>query len=388
MTRYQTAAVVVGVDLNGLGVIRSLARAGVPVVAVDTDLGKPTMRTRFARKVPFQSLGGAAMIDELLSLAGSFATPPVLFLTQEASVRAVSEHRDRLAGRYRFLLPEHDLLMALMDKSAFQAMAESGGYAVPRAISLRRAPDIAEARALTFPCVLKPARKDDAYHRQFKKAYVVDSIEQTEALCREIFAVLPDMILQEWIEGGDASIYFCLQYRSADGRAVQSFSGRKLRAWPPRIGGTASCTAAPEAAAEIEAKTDGFFAAVGFVGMGGMEFKRDRRDGRFVMVEPTVGRTDYQAEVATLHGVNLPLAAYLDELGAAQPADAEIERKIVWRDPFADRYSAGAQGPADGVEIAGAPVVDGYWRAYDPMPGVMLYGDKALARLRRYLGRR
>ena len=101
--------------------IRSLARAGVPVVAVDIDLGKPTMRTRFARKVRFQTLGGAALIDELLNLAESFATPPVLFLTQEASVRAVSEHRDRLAGRYRILLPEHDLLMALMDKSAFQA---------------------------------------------------------------------------------------------------------------------------------------------------------------------------------------------------------------------------------------------------------------------------
>ena len=46
-----------------------------------------------------------------------------------------------------------------------------------------------------------------------------------------------------------------------------------------------------------------------------MEYKRDRRDEKFYMVEPTVGRTDYQEEIATLNGVNIPAAAYLREIG-------------------------------------------------------------------------
>ncbi len=44
--------------------------------------------------------------------------------------------------------------------------------------------------------------------------------------------------------------------------------------------------------------------------MGSMEYKRDRRDGRFHMIEPTVARTDFQEEVATLNGMNIPLASY------------------------------------------------------------------------------
>jgi D-aspartate ligase len=52
-----------------------------------------------------------------------------------------------------------------------------------------------------------------------------------------------------------------------------------------------------------------------------MEFKRDTRTGRFFMVEPTVGRTDYQEEVATLNGANISYAAYCGELGrSASPA--------------------------------------------------------------------
>ena len=87
--------------------------------------------------------------------------------------------------------------------------------------------------------------------RRFSKAYVVTSMGDVERLYAEIFPFMPDMIVQEWIEGDDSDIYFCLQYIGDGGTAVASFVGRKLRSWPPRIGGTASCIAAPEHAHEL-----------------------------------------------------------------------------------------------------------------------------------------
>ena len=69
------------------------------------------------------------------------------------------------------------------------------------------------------------------------------------------------------------------------------------------------------------AMTDAFFSAVGFVGICSMEYKRDLRDGKFYMVEPTVCRTDYHEEVAVLNGVNLPLSLYCGELGMPMPAN-------------------------------------------------------------------
>ena len=51
------------------------------------------------------------------------------------------------------------------------------------------------------------------------------------------------------------------------------------------------------------------------MGVGSLEFKRDRKTVKFMIVEPTVGRTDAQEEIATLCGVNIPLIAYSTALG-------------------------------------------------------------------------
>src|SRR3546814_4434504 len=94
---------------------------------------------------------------------------------------------------------------------------------------------------------------------------------------------------------------------------------------------TASCVAAPEVHAELSAMTTRFFQAAGVIGLASMEYKRDTRSGEFRMVEPTIGRTDYQEEVATLNGVNLPYAAWCSELGLPFPAPTATRRPVVWR---------------------------------------------------------
>ena len=95
-SQHNISAVVVGVDLNGLGVLRSLGSAQVPLVALDTDLGRPTMATRFGHKIRADALSGPIFVDALVHLRSFFNNNPVLVLTQEASVATVSEARERL----------------------------------------------------------------------------------------------------------------------------------------------------------------------------------------------------------------------------------------------------------------------------------------------------
>ena len=85
---------------------------------------------------------------------------------------------------------------------------------------------------------------------------------------------MPGLVVQEWIEGPDSDLFFCLQYHATNGATVCSFTGRKLSIWPPDVGVTASCTAAPEVRAILQPLTEAFFKRVSFVGMGGIEFKR------------------------------------------------------------------------------------------------------------------
>ncbi len=388
MTKAAATAVIVGGGLNALGIVRSLAEQRVPMILVCSGSGSgPAWHSRYSRHHVVRETEGEALIAALKSIAASLPARPVLFLTEEKSVTSVSERRQELVSDYLITLPDQQTLANLMHKEGFQKLAIDCGSPVPAAVRLQTERDLEHLRELRFPCVLKPAFKHYGYGDRFKKAYVVASAAEAAARYREIAPVLADLVVQEWIEGADSDIYFCLQYVTADQRPAASFVGRKLRSWPPRIGGTASCIAAPECHEELSDMTSLFFRQVGFVGMGSMEYKRDCRDGRFYMVEPTVGRTDFQEEVATVNGVNIPFAAYCAETGASLPPGQYLQPPKIWRDPIVDRWSAEEQGSAGALPAA--DVVDAYWRATDPMPWCVLTWERVRARCQTLLtGRR
>ena len=376
-------AVVAGGGLNALGVVRSLGTAGIPVIVVDTDPKSPAMRSRYGSKLLCASLEGKSFVDFVLGLARRYPEPLVLFATEDKTVETISAFRDQLAPSFRLRQPGHERLMALMHKQGFQELAESVGAPVPRTVRLEGKADLARIGDLKYPCVLKPSKKDYGYGARFKKAYKVASPAEAAALYEEIFPVLADMVVQEWIEGSDGDVYFCLQYIGKDGEVVSSFSGRKIRSWPPRIGGTASCTAAWEVADELADTTAAFFRQVGFVGMGSMEYKRDSRDGRFYMVEPTVARTDFQEEVASLNGVNIPAAAYRYEMGLPALQPQPVPTPQIWREPITDRWSFQENGAQADTRSQGHAVRDAYWRWNDPQPWIDMVARRIGAKLGR-----
>lgn len=377
-----TYAVVVGDELNALGVIRSLGGADVPVVKLVTDSRSMAARSRYGRLVIGASTEGEPLLAALRQIAAPLTDRPVLFVTEERTVRTVSACRAELSKAYRIRLPAHEVLMALMHKQGFQWIAEAIRAPVPRLVQLQSDADLVRLAGLKYPCVLKPSAKDYAYGAQFAKAYVVQSADEASALYRRIAPVCADLVVQEWIDGDDGEIYFCLQY-VAEGGPIASFTGRKVRSWPPRIGGTASCTAAWDVAEELTEKTWDFFLKAGFTGMGSMEYKRDRRDGRFYMIEPTVARTDFQEEVATLNGVNIPLAAYRFEAGLPVLRTTRPRRDHAWREPMIDRWSQEQQRQAlPNAGFGNAKVIDAYFRVNDPMPWVCWMGSRLNSRVR------
>lgn len=375
-------AVVVGSGLNALGVVRSLAVAKMPIWLVCSERDA-AVHTRYAKKIFIEDTAGDSLIAALLGIARRFEEKPVLFLTEEKSVVTVSERREELLPFFRITLPDQELLTALMHKQGFQEIAFRHDSPVPTAVHLRSEADLPGLAKLRYPCVLKPAFKHYGYGARFQKAYVVMSEKEAVERFQEISPILPDLIVQEWIEGDDSDIYFCLQFIGADNKNIASFTGRKIRSWPPRIGGTASCTSAPEYEAELTAITESFFKKAGFVGMGSMEYKRDRRDGRFYMVEPTVGRTDFQEEVATINGTNIPLAAYCYEVGLPLPRSTVLVPQRIWREPITDRWSAELQPMIS--DVTGARIIDAYWRADDPQPWFALAIDRIKGRFAKLL---
>lgn len=371
MSRYSTPAAVIGHGLNALGVVRSLAMTGVPVWVVGSHMEGSAMRSRYGRKLLVKQTEGEEFIE---TLCRQVPTGTVLFLTEEATVRTISQYRDVIQEKFRVRLPPHHVLMDLMHKERFQRLADGYGAPIGAAVWLRNINDLQHLNTLTFPCVVKPTIKDYTYGAQFKKGYVVKTSDEVEELAHLILPVARELLVQEWIEGGDSEVYFCLQYVGEKGETIISFTGQKIRSWPPRIGGTASCTAAWEVADHLRQLTESFFQRTGFVGMGSMEFKRDARNGNFYMIEPTVARTDFQEEVATINGVNIPLYAFLYELGLPRSTVTERGPTRVWREPSIDKWSKELQG--DNEIFKNLEVVDAYWRLEDPGPWWGMFKDK------------
>ncbi|MFO1187526.1 MAG: hypothetical protein U1E87_08795 [Alphaproteobacteria bacterium] len=223
------------------------------IIALETDLSEASLRDPIRDTSPDRRSRGPRIEP---CCASGRSSPSALFLTQEASV-FVSRERARHPGlSLLHAPPDEETMQKLLDKLAFQAPPRSS--ASPSAwVRLARGAATDALEVLRFPAILKPATKDAEYAKRFRKAYQVTGAMEALDLWREISAVIPEVIVQEWIDGGDADVYFCLQYRPTSGVAT-SFVGRKLRQWPVLVGGTACCVPASEAATELTATTEKF----------------------------------------------------------------------------------------------------------------------------------
>ncbi len=366
-TRENVPAVVIGGELNGLGVCRSLAAGGVPVLVVDRRWSNPARWSRHARSLIVDDLHGDGFLDRLRALSKEFAEPPFLVVTDELALLTLSERRDDLKGLFRFRLPLHETVMMLHDKAAFHENAVKRGWPVPRAVVVRSRADLAGIGPLRPPMIVKPADKRHFHEGHAPRLVTAHDHKEANTAAESIMMVAGTALVQEIVAGPDENIYFCLFYRVPGEASPIMFTGRKLASTPPCTGSTAFCTAAD--CREIESITRNILTEIGYCGFGGIEYKCDERDGRFLIIEPTVGRTDWQEEIATLAGTNIPLIAYRHEVGLPPlPTTTAVDRRLVWQASWIERLRYGAHALPPG-----AVIIDGLFRRDDPLPALVHY---------------
>jgi D-aspartate ligase len=364
-------AVVVGGTLNGLGVLRSLAAGRMPIYLLETTRRCAAGWSRHCTFVPVEALDGRGLINTLVTLGRHLACRPVLILTSDQSVNSVSAHRNEIEPLYRISLPRDQVVHALADKSLFQELAEREGFPVPRSVSVSEAADLERLTTLAPPLIIKPADKTLVLSGVVERAVQATTLADARHACARMLAHVPRLIVQEWIDGPDTEIFFTLFSCDGNGRLLGLFPGRKLVCEPPAIGTTAVCVAAPEMAAELTPLTLEFINRLGYRGLGSLEFKRESRSRRCLIIEPTVGRTDFQEEIATLCSVNLPLITYYAELGKQLPPRRGSFPPVAWRSSAGFRARLAPE----------VRTVDGFFRWSDPLPALYYYGyERALAR--------
>lgn len=317
-------AVVVGLDgVTGLQTARVLSARGVSVVGIAKDLKHFCCRTRACQHVVAADTAGIELVEALETLAPLLAPKPVLFPCTDLSVLSISRHRDRLQGSYHVVLPDHDVVETLMDKSRFYTYANSVGLPVPSTLFLTSRTEAKQAGGvLSFPLILKPPLKTPAWQGQAtEKAYKVSDQHEMLAVYDRTRALTDVLIAQEWIAGSETDHYTCNCYFDSESKPVVTFVTRKIRQWPPETGSASLAVECRNDA--VLSETIRLYEGVRFRGLGYLEMKRDARTGRHLIVEPNIGRPTGRSAAAEAAGVELLYTKYCDAVGLPRPEGLE-----------------------------------------------------------------
>jgi D-aspartate ligase len=341
-TAGRPAAVVVGLNINGLGTVRALGRQGIPVIAITSASGEPSEFTRFAvRKVrrPDLKASDDAVVAALLELAPTLQGPAVVFPSGDLYLQGISEHRDELAAHYLFPFPDRETVRLVGDKVRFYRFCQEHGFPIPRTWFPSGPDDIpAIARDVAYPCVVKPSVAGAKWRQRGFKLLPARSPDELAAQYRLAHEVWPSHIIQEVTPGPDSALHFSLTYLDGDHAPLAMFTGRKLRQWIPHYG--ISSMAISELNPEVAALSLDILRALDYTGYGSVEYKRHAVTGQLLMTEVTM-RTWYPHALSERLGINLPYLAYCHLHGFdAGPRPTGFEAGVKWIDEEGDFRSA------------------------------------------------
>lgn len=372
------AAVVVGLDcITGLQTTRIFTARGIPVVGVVADPRHFCARTRLPVAIVRAQLRGEPLVDALVALGDRLDAPGVLVPCTDAAVLAISAGRDRLAEAFRFVLPDHEDVVRLMDKVGFAEHALRAGLAIPPTAVLRSRADAEGAAAtLAFPAVLKPGLKGPAWLAATRaKAIQVDSADELLARYDEVGGWADVLIAQSWVPGPESSLYSVNAYYDREAEQRVSFVARKLRQWPLDTG--TSCLGEEVRNPEAERIGRELFGSVAYRGLGYVEAKADARTGRLMIIEPNIGRPTGRSAIAERGGVELLLSAYRDALGEPLPDAVEQRYRgvkwIYWRHDLQAalvRATRGELSAGEWLRSVRGPKIEAVFARRDPVPFV------------------
>jgi D-aspartate ligase len=346
------AAVVVDVGwVNGLAAVRSLGRAGVPVIAVDHRRGALGFRSRFAeaRLCPEPVADEDGFIGFLARLGNELDRPAPIFPTHDEGLNAIARRWGELGGRFLAPFPDWSGLGQLQRKRFQLERARELGVPTPRTAD-------EPTTDLGFPVLVKPS-DPVGFRREFRRqSFRCESAAEVEAALER--ARPYDPLVQEFIPGGDAELYTLGSYVAADGEARGVFCGRKLRQTGNGVG---TCRVG-EAVWVDEVVEQGLrlLRGLGFHGLSQVEFKRDPRDGSFKLMEVNPRLWQWHG-LAAACGVDLPRIAYWDLLGARLPRTTQNGGRKRWAITLMSGSRPVALRP---------PYVDAVFALDDPAPAL------------------
>src|SRR6266852_5892082 len=192
-----TGALVIGGNLNGLTIARSLGRYGVPVWVTTPPNIKLASCSRYTlRTLPWPDGECETQVEYLLRVAERYGLDQwVLFPTSDESAALLSKFHTVLSRRFRVSTPSWNVLRWAYDKRLTYQIAARQQVDCPFT-SYPAAEEDLKAIEFAFPAILKPATHAVINRFTAAKAWPVSNRQELLTRYREARELIPpDLIL-------------------------------------------------------------------------------------------------------------------------------------------------------------------------------------------------
>jgi len=351
------------VVLGDVDLVRAAGLAGARVTLV----ASPADPARHSRHVAdFVDATAPGLAERLLTHAAASGDRPALLYQSDRSLRLLLDHRERLERAFRLVLPDTDIVEAVLDKVRFQALAQDLGLPVP--VARRVDPAQAGALGVPFPAVIKPAGRDLSWFEVmgYQKVSRVEDERDWQELAPRLAGAGIEVLAQELVPGGEDRIESHHLYVDAAGEVAGEFTGRKIRTRPAEYG--LSTALVTTDAADVRRVGRDVVERLGLRGVVKLDFKR-ASDGRLRLLEVNP-RFTLWAHLGAVAGVNLVALVLADLHDRPRPPAGPARSGVRWVEPRQDLGAIREQGGSLGAWSRWAATCEAKsgFALGDPMP--------------------
>ena len=313
-------AVVVGGDHQGLGIVRSLGRRGIPVCVIDDERSIARFSRYTSHAVYVENLRHQEWaVDALLSIGHKLGLRGwVLYPTRDETVAAISRYRPLLTDFFQVPTPNWNTIRWVWDKRNTYRLANELGIPTPLTWYPQSLEDLETIRAHP-PFVIKPAIKEHFFYATNAKAWRANSRAELSEMFQKASSQLPlgEVMIQDLIPGnGSQQFAYCAFFK--DGRAIASMVVRRTRQHPPEFGRASTFVETIELPL-LEELSERFLRAINYHGLVEVEYKLDPRDGQYRLLDVN-GRTWGYHSLGSTAGVDFPYLLFADQAGESTQA--------------------------------------------------------------------
>lgn len=320
-----------------LGVIRSLGSKGVPVYVVSYDTKDMAYKSKFIQQhfvLPHPEKNAEEFIAGLLRIHDKIGKA-LVFPADDPTLVTLSKNIDLLKAKFIIASQDWSIISKVINKDMTYAVAEKVGVPFPKTLSLDETITITEdlIKEFRFPCLVKPVQSHIYFDIFKSKMAIVNNIEELKNQFEQCKKYSLDVTLQEIIEG---DITQGLNFNSLiyNGKIKQGFTAYKVRMTDNGYG-IPVIVRSREMIKELWDYSEKLLSEMGYEGYSNVEFKYDKRDGLYKLLEVN-GRYNRSSLLSAESGINFPWIQYNYIINGIDFKQNDYEKGFYYVDEFKD----------------------------------------------------